>query len=51
VHEDGTRTVEMVGGGRQRVRGEGSVGANVWVRSGRIEGDAPGLPSYDIEVF
>jgi hypothetical protein len=51
IHEGGTRTVELLGGGRLRVRGEGAVGAAVWVRSGIIESEAPDLPSYDIEVF
>jgi hypothetical protein len=51
IHADGTRTVELAGGGRQRVRGESAVGTNVWVRSGMIEGQAPDLPSYEVEVF
>jgi hypothetical protein len=51
IHADGTRTVELAGGGRQRVRGESAVGSSVWVRSGMIEGQAPDLPSYEVEVF
>ena len=51
IHADGTRTVTLIGGGRQRVRGEGVVGAAVWVRSGQIEGSAPHLPRFDLEVF
>ncbi len=50
VHEDGTRTVSMAGGGTQRVRGDGSAGAAVWVRAGVIEGQAPQLPVEDIEI-
>jgi len=51
IHADGTRTVDLAGGGRQRVRGDGAVGAAVWVRSGQIEGQAPDLPIYEVEVF
>lgn len=51
VHEGTTKTVEMIGGGRQRVRGPGSVGANVWVRSGVIEGEAPSQTFHDVEVW
>jgi hypothetical protein len=51
IHADGTRTVDLIGGGRQRVRGDGAVGTNVWVRSGQIEGEAPALPSFDVEIF
>lgn len=51
IHEDGTRTVDLAGGGRVRARGQGALEASVWVRSGVIEGQAPNLPGYDIEVF
>ena len=51
IHADGTRTVALIGGGRQRVRGDGAVGTAVWIRSGQIEGSAPDLPRFDVEVF
>lgn len=47
---DGTRTVEFPGGGTQRVRGDGSVGAQVFVRGGVIETAAPALLAVTIEV-
>ena len=47
---DGTVTVEHNDGGIQRVLGAGTVGGKVYVRSGRVEGEAPALTSYDIEV-
>lgn len=50
VHGDGTATVDLAGGGSMRVRGSGSVGQSVWLRSGRIEGTAPALSGGEIEV-
>lgn len=50
AHADGTATISYPGGAQQRVRGTGSVGAQVFVRDGRIEGPAPQLPSVTIEV-
>jgi hypothetical protein len=49
-HGDGTATIEMFGGGERRVRGTGTVGSNYWIRGGRIEGVAPALPAYDVDV-
>jgi hypothetical protein len=49
-HTDGTATVELLDGGLLRVRGGASVGDRVFVRDGRIEGEAPPLPHLDIEV-
>lgn len=50
VHGDGTVSVTLVGGGTRRVRGTATAGQSVYIRSGRIDGPAPGLPSYDIEI-
>lgn len=50
THADGTCTVTYPGGSQQRVRGEGTVGAKVFVRAGQIEGGAPSLASVTIEV-
>lgn len=50
VHGDGTVTVEFPGSGSQRVRGTAAVDDNVFVRSGRIEGEAADLPVVTILV-
>lgn len=47
---DGSVVVEQPGGGRQTIRGEGTVGDLVYFRAGAIEGPAPTLPYYLIEV-
>jgi hypothetical protein len=47
---DGRVSVALTGGGTVWVLGEGSVGQKVYVRSGRVVGTAPGLPSFDIDV-
>lgn len=47
---DGSVTVETLGGGRQVVRGEAAVADKVYFRGGVIEGPAPDLPYYEIEV-
>lgn len=49
-HGDGTVTVDLVGGGGMRVRGTGSIGQAVYVRGGRVEGAAPALTAFDIDV-
>lgn len=51
-HDGGdTSTVELPGGGRLRVRGQSvAIGSNAFVRSGRIEGGAPGLAAVTIDV-
>lgn len=43
-------TVEMPGGGRLQARGTTSVGAQVFVRDGVVEGVAPSLIITPIEV-
>ena len=50
THTDGTVTLTYPGGAQQRVRGEGTVGQNVFVRAGQVEGQAPNLDSVTIEV-
>lgn len=49
-HADGTVTVELLDGGLLRVIGSGSVGDRVFVRDGRVTGDAPTLPTVEIEI-
>jgi hypothetical protein len=50
AHGDGTLTVTLLGGGTQRVRGSAPVGAGVWIKDGRVDGDAPIMPAYEIEI-
>ena len=40
----GVATVELPDGGILRARGAAAIGAQVWVRDGVLEGDAPALP-------
>jgi hypothetical protein len=47
-HTDGTATVELLDGGLVRARGAAPVGDRVFVRAGRVEGEAPPLPHLDI---
>lgn len=47
---DGKVVVEQPGGGRLVVLGEGTVGTNVFVRDGVVEGPAPALTIEVIEV-
>lgn len=49
-HADGTVTVELLDGGLLRVTGNSSVGDRVFVRDGRVIGDAPTLPTVEIEI-
>jgi hypothetical protein len=49
-HADGTVTVELLDGGLLRVTGNGSIGDRVFVRDGRVTGDAPTLPTVEIEI-
>lgn len=48
--DNGMCSVEELGGGRQRVRGDAVVGTKVFFRDGMIESAAPDLPEEDIEV-
>lgn len=48
---DGTSTVQTPDGAILRVRGQGvAVGAKAFVRGGAIDGEAPDLTSYTVEV-
>ncbi len=53
-HGDGAVTVTLLDGGtlRAKVANESNVplGQRVFVRDGRIEGQAPDLPQVDIEI-
>ena len=40
----GVATEELPDGGVQRARGAAAIGAQVWVRDGVLEGEAPALP-------
>lgn len=40
----GVATVQLPDGGVLRARGDATVGAQVWVRDGVLEGEAPALP-------
>jgi hypothetical protein len=46
----GVAVVEMPGGGRVNVRGQATVGQDVFFRDGQIESTAPTLTNVDIEV-
>lgn len=47
---NGISTITLPGGGTLTARGEATVGQQVFVRSGVIEGSAPQLPVEIIEV-
>ena len=47
---DGIATVQLPGGGLLRARGETTVGAQVYVRDGVIQGPAAALPGVTGEV-
>jgi len=50
VHSaDGTVTVELPGGGTERVRGTAAVDDRVFIRSGAVDGPAPELAVLMIE--
>lgn len=52
VHNDGTATVALTGGGTLRVTNgiEAAQGARVFVKAGAIQGTAPNLPTGTIDV-
>lgn len=50
INADGTRTLELPGGGEIRARGTAALGDRVFVRDGLIEGAAPALTTLTIEV-
>ncbi len=48
---DGTSTVELPDGSLIRARGQSvSVGNKAFVEAGQIQGEAPDLPAYDVEI-
>lgn len=47
---DGQVQVELPGGAIVTARGEGTVGGNVYIRNGVVEGPAPDLILYTIDV-
>lgn len=48
---DGTSTVQTPDGATMRVRGQSvAVGLKAFVRGGQIEGEAPSLTTYTVEV-
>lgn len=50
AHSDGSCTVSLPSGGTVRVRGSGSPGQTVYIRSGKIDGIAPSLTALEIEI-
>lgn len=50
VNSDETVTVQLSGGGLQRVRGVAAVDDRVFVRKGVIEGPAPALTDVTIDI-
>ena len=42
--------VELLGGGQVRARGEAQVGERVFIRDGAVEGPAPAMPVYYVDV-
>lgn len=50
THADHTVSVQLLDGGLLRVAGSAADGTRVFVRDGRIDGEAPELPQVDIEI-
>jgi hypothetical protein len=48
--EPGRVVVTLPGGGRSTVIGDAQIGAQVYIRGGRIDGLAPSLPVVEIDV-
>ena len=49
-HADSTLSIELLGGGVLRVTGTAAVGTRIFARDGRMTGEAPDLPSIEIEI-
>ncbi|MHA6890810.1 hypothetical protein [Ralstonia pseudosolanacearum] len=49
-HDDGTVTVQLLGGGLVRAIGAGEPSQRLFVRGTEVVGLAPTLPSVDIEI-
>jgi hypothetical protein len=50
VHTDGTASVQLLGGGLLRVTGSAAENTRVFVRDGRVTGQAPDLEQIEIEI-
>lgn len=51
-HGDGTSTIELPAGDTIRVTGTSVLpGGRAFVQSGRIQGEAPELPLYQVTIF
>ena len=50
THADHTTTVQLLDGGLLRAAGVAAEGTRVFVRDGRVEGEAPELPQVEIEI-
>jgi hypothetical protein len=50
AHTDHTVSVQLLDGGLLRVAGSAVEGTRVFVRDGRIEGEAPSLPLEVIDI-
>ena len=50
LHSDGTASVQLLGGGLLRVIGSAAENTRVFVRDGRITGQAPDLEQIEIEI-
>lgn len=50
VYDAGMATVELIGGGLIKARGDATVGQHVFVRDGVIEGNPPALSVELIDV-
>jgi len=47
----GTSTIELPSGGQVRARGQGvAVGSNAYISGGRVQGEAPSLTTYEVDV-
>lgn len=46
----GQVTIDLIGGGTITARGDATVGQNVYVRDGVVDGVAPSLPLITIDV-
>ncbi|RAA05619.1 hypothetical protein DOT66_21735 [Ralstonia pseudosolanacearum] len=49
-HDDGTVTVQLLGGGLVRATGAGEPGERLFVRGAEVIGPAPTLSTVDIEI-
>lgn len=50
THADHTVSVQLLDGGLLRAAGIAAEGTRVFVRDGRVEGEAPSLPQIDLDI-